>query len=72
MINIANNVPLAQFTTMKVGGPAQFFARVKDEADLRAAMTWAKEKNVPIFTIGGGSNLIFTDEGFHGLVIKAD
>src|SRR5690242_8371829 len=64
------NVPLAPFTTFKVGGPARHFVEVTTEAELLVALDWAKQNSQPIFILGGGSNLLISDSGFSGLVIK--
>jgi UDP-N-acetylmuramate dehydrogenase len=69
-MKIEQNIPLAEFTTFKVGGPADYFARVHDEAELREALRFAAAEHLPIFVLGGGSNVLFTDAGFRGLVIK--
>ncbi len=69
-IQIRENVPLAQYTTFKIGGPARFFAEVDDEQEMKEAVKWAKENKQKIFVLGGGSNLLISDNGFAGLVIK--
>lgn len=71
-MNIQENVALAKYTTFKIGGPAKFFCLVKDEEELVEAVDFAKSKNLPIFVIGGGSNLLVSDSGFAGLVIKPE
>jgi UDP-N-acetylmuramate dehydrogenase len=63
------NVPLAPFTTLGVGGPARFYARVDDAGALAAALDWADRRGVPVLLLGGGSNLVLADEGHPGLVI---
>ncbi|HRZ34066.1 MAG TPA: UDP-N-acetylmuramate dehydrogenase [Candidatus Moranbacteria bacterium] len=70
MIKIQQNIPLAQFTTFKIGGPAKFFCEVKDEKELAEALNYAKKNNLEVFVLGGGSNILVSDEGFNGLVIK--
>jgi len=72
MIKIEENVALAPMTTFKVGGPAKYFVRVASADDLKEAIKFSKDKNLPIFILGGGSNLIISDRGFNGLVIKID
>lgn len=67
---IQENIPLAPFTTMKVGGPARYFVEVKSENQAREALQFALQKNLPVFILGGGSNIVVSDEGFSGLVIK--
>ena len=64
------NVILKPCTSMYVGGPARYFVEVKSITDLVEALKFAKEKNVPYFILGGGSNILVSDSGFNGLVIK--
>jgi UDP-N-acetylmuramate dehydrogenase len=71
-MNIQENVSLAKYTTFKVGGPAKFFCLIKKEDELLEAVKFAEENNLPIFVIGGGSNLLISDSGYSGLVIKLD
>lgn len=71
-MNIKENVSLAQYTTFKIGGPAKFFCLVKTEEELIQAIEFAEKKDIPIFIIGGGSNLLISDSGYSGLVIKLD
>lgn len=66
---IRRNVPLAPYTTFKIGGPAQFFTQPETLDDLKAAVEWAIEKKLPFFLIGGGSNLLVHDDGYRGLII---
>ena len=61
---------LANFTTFKIGGPADYFVKVKNEKDLIEVLEWAKNQSLPFFILGGGSNVLFSDEGFRGVVIK--
>lgn len=70
MIDIQKNIPLAPLTTFKIGGPAKFFAEVKNETELLEALDFAKENKLEIFMLGGGSNILFSDKGFDGLVIR--
>lgn len=69
---IKNDISLASYTTFKIGGNAKFFGIVKSEKDLAEAVEFAKNKNLPIFVIGGGSNLLISDNGYSGLVIKVE
>jgi UDP-N-acetylmuramate dehydrogenase len=69
-INIQRNIPLAQYTTFKIGGPAKFFCEVKNEEEVLEALDYAKENSLPVFVLGGGSNILVSDNGFSGLVIK--
>jgi len=69
---IRENVPLAPFTTLGVGGPARFFASAADENHVAEALSFARARSLPVFTLGGGSNLVVADAGFPGLVIKIE
>lgn len=66
---IRENVPLAQFTTLGIGGPARFFVAVSSEDELIEAMEFAGQR-LPVFILGGGSNVLIADKGFPGLVIR--
>ena len=72
MIRVDENVSLAQFTTIGIGGPARYFVRVETVDDLREALAWAAQRDLPLFVLGGGSNLLISDDGFPGLVIHVD
>ncbi|MGA3100891.1 MAG: UDP-N-acetylmuramate dehydrogenase [Terracidiphilus sp.] len=61
---------LAPFTTFGIGGPARWFAEAASEAEIAEASEWARERGVPLFVLGGGSNLLVADEGFAGLVLR--
>ncbi len=63
------NKPLAPFTTLGVGGPARWFLEAVTEDDIAEAARWARERVVPLFVLGGGSNLVVSDAGFDGLVV---
>lgn len=67
---LQKDVPLAPFTTFHIGGPAQLFLEVNSEAELAAAVRLALAKRVPFFLLGGGSNLVISDQGMEGLVIR--
>lgn len=68
-MNPKSNVPLSGFSTMRLGGPATYLAEVASRQELTATLTWANEQAMPIIMIGGGSNIVWRDEGFQGLVI---
>lgn len=72
MIAIKKNIPLANYTTLKIGGPARFFVEVGTQEDLKEALAWARQRKVPHYIMAGGSNLLVADEGFDGLVIKVN
>lgn len=69
-IEVREKVPLAPLTTFKVGGPARFFTEVGTQTALIQALKWAKDRDLPVFVLGGGSNLVVSDHGFDGLVIR--
>jgi UDP-N-acetylmuramate dehydrogenase len=69
-MEIQKNIPLAQYTTFKIGGPASFFCMVTTEDELVRAVEFAKKEKHPIFILGGGSNVLINDYGFKGVVIK--
>jgi len=69
-MEIKENVPLAPYTTFKIGGPARFFCEAAREEEILEALKFAQEKNVPVFVLGGGSNVLVADRGFNGFVIK--
>ncbi len=68
---IQENVPLAPFTTFGIGGPARYFLEARDENDVLKAFQWAAtQAQVPLYVLGGGSNLLVADSGFPGLVLR--
>lgn len=67
---IQKNIPLAKFTTFKIGGQAKFFIQVKTKTELINALKWAEKNKEQIFILGGGSNILINDKGVDGLVIK--
>ncbi|MEI6378390.1 MAG: UDP-N-acetylmuramate dehydrogenase [Candidatus Falkowbacteria bacterium] len=67
---IEKNKSLKELTTWKIGGLADYFALIESVEELEQAAAWAKSKELPIFILGGGSNLLISDEGFRGLVLK--
>lgn len=69
MIDIKSNIPLINFSTMRLGGTAKYMTEVKDRHDVTEAISWAHQQKIPIVMIGGGSNIIWTDEGWPGLVL---
>jgi len=64
------NVPLAPLTTLQVGGAARYFADLKREDDVREAVQFARGHDLPLFVLGGGSNLLVADSGWPGLVLR--
>lgn len=64
------DVPLAPLTTLGVGGAARWLARVQSGRDIVKAYEWAAARELPVFVLGGGSNLVVGDQGFPGLVLQ--
>jgi len=64
------NVSLKNYTTFKIGGPAKYFFLAKNKTELIEAIKKAKKNHLPFFILGGGSNLLVSDAGYRGLVIK--
>ena len=67
---LRRNVPLASYTTLRIGGPAAYFAEPKNEEELSRFLSWVKQEELPFFVLGNGSNVIFDDAGYEGLVIS--
>ena len=69
---VERDFSLARLTTVRTGGPADFFARPGTEEELVALLAWAEEAGAAVGVVGSGSNLLVSDEGFRGLAIKLD
>src|SRR5579864_463921 len=69
-MQLEENVPLAPLTTFRIGGPARFFVEAKSLADVQAAVAYTQSRNLPLFVLGGGSNLVIADSGWPGVVLK--
>ena len=67
---IQENVPLAPLTTLNVGGPARYFVEAETIDGVKEAVATARERNLELFVLGGGSNLVIADSGWPGLVLK--
>jgi UDP-N-acetylmuramate dehydrogenase len=68
-VKTSRHEPLARFTTMRVGGPADLFAEVHNLFELRAIVRFARSRDLPIFILGRGSDLVISDKGMRGLVV---
>jgi len=68
-MKMQENVPLAPYTTFGIGGPARWFMEASTEAQVVYAVTFARERALPLFVLGGGSNLLVSDNGFAGVVL---
>ena len=69
-MRIEEDKPLAPFTTFGIGGPARFFVHATTEEEIAEAAGWARDNAMPLFVLGGGSNLLVSDAGFRGLVLS--
>lgn len=69
-IEIQKNILLAPLTTFKIGGPAKFFIEAENEDEIIEALRFAKKNEEKIFILAGGSNILVSDSGFNGVVIR--
>jgi UDP-N-acetylenolpyruvoylglucosamine reductase len=69
---VERDFPLARLTTIRTGGPAEFFARPGDVGELERLLAWAAESELQVGVVGSGSNLLIADTGVRGLVVKLD
>lgn len=69
-IKLVEHEPLARYTSWRIGGPARFFANATSADDLRKLVQWATDQALPVFILGGGTNILIADGGYSGLVIR--
>jgi len=69
-VQVREHVSLATFTTLGLGGRARLFVECATEEQVRAALSLAAERRLPVYVLGGGSNVVFPDAGFPGLVAR--
>ena len=69
LMDVKENVSLASYSTMRLGGNARYLAEAKTDNEVQELVAWAKSKGIGFIVIGGGSNIVWRDEGFPGLVI---
>lgn len=69
-IQILKDEKISKYNTFKIGGKADYLCKINNETDLKEAIVFAKQNSIPIFVLGGGSNLLFSDNGYRGLIIK--
>ncbi len=68
-VTILQNAPMSRYTTWRIGGPADYLTRVATPEQLAAAVRWGRASEMPVYVIGGGSNLLVSDDGLPGLVV---
>jgi UDP-N-acetylmuramate dehydrogenase len=71
-LTIEENTPLALYTTFGIGGPARFLVRARTEEQVINSLEFARKNGCPVFILGRGSNLVVSDSGFPGLVLKME
>lgn len=69
-MTVRESVPLAELTTLRIGGPVSAVIDVEREEDLPAAFAYARERELPVFVLGDGSNVLAADAGFDGVVVR--
>ncbi|HXT73634.1 MAG TPA: UDP-N-acetylmuramate dehydrogenase [Candidatus Angelobacter sp.] len=69
-VKILVGVPLAPHSNYRIGGPARYFCEATNEEEIRAGVLFAREQNLQLFVLGGGTNLLISDSGFDGLMLK--
>ncbi|MBV9791000.1 MAG: UDP-N-acetylmuramate dehydrogenase [Chloroflexi bacterium] len=69
-LTLLENEPLARYTSWRIGGPARYFATATSADDLRDLLQWAAGESLPVFILGGGTNILVADGGYPGLVIR--
>lgn len=69
-MQLEQNIILAPYTTFHIGGPADYFVRVQSLEELKEAVEWTKSNNQKFFILGKGANILMSDRGYRGLVIK--
>ncbi len=70
LVHVLENIPLAPLTTIRVGGLARYFVEAKEVGEVQEAVAFARSRDLPLFVLGGGSNLVVADTGWPGLVLK--
>lgn len=70
LTNIQENVEMKQFTTFRAGGKARYFAKAESVEEIASLRKFAEERSVPLFMLGLGSNVLVSDSGFDGLIVK--
>ena len=66
------NEPMNKYTSFKIGGPAEYLIKIQTEQELKDVLKFAKEQEMPLTIIGNGSNILVSDEGIKGIVLKIE
>jgi len=69
-VHLLENIPLAPLTTIRIGGPAKYFVEAKSNGEVQEAVAFARSRDLPLFVLGGGSNLLVSNAGWPGLILK--
>ena len=69
-LQLEENISLAEYTTLKIGGKGRYFVRANHENEIIEALRYADENNLEVFVLGGGSNVLIAETGFEGLVLQ--
>ncbi|MFZ0638799.1 MAG: UDP-N-acetylmuramate dehydrogenase [Candidatus Acidiferrales bacterium] len=69
-VKILEGVPLAEHSNYRIGGPARYFCEAANEEEIGNGVLFAREQGLPLFVLGGGTNLLIDDDGFNGVVLK--
>lgn len=70
MLDIKENEPMSRHSTYKIGGPARYFVVAKSKEGVLETVDFARQKKLQFFLLGGGSNILFSDKGYNGVIIK--
>jgi len=70
LVHLLENIPLAPLTTINIGGPARYFVDARSIGEVQEVVAFARSRDLPLFVLGGGSNLVVADAGWPGLVLK--
>jgi len=68
-VQIVENIELKEHSTMRLGGKARYAAEITSRNDITEAIAWAQSRQMPVLMVGGGSNIVWKDEGFDGLLL---
>lgn len=69
-MHLLENIPLAPLTTIRIGGPARYFVEAKSIGEVQEAVAFARSRDLSLFVLSGGSNLLVSDAGWPGLILK--